>query len=44
MTNPLVFAAGLLFAGGVVYSLWTGDIRIATMSAGLAVANMAIGW
>jgi len=44
-TNPLIFAAGILFLGGAIYAfVWQKDMRIALMSLGLAFANCALGW
>ncbi len=45
LTNPLLFAAGLLFVGAAVYAfVWQKDVRIGVMSIGLAIANCALGW
>ena len=43
-TNPLIFAAGLLFIGGAAWAFWKGDTRIALMCVGLAFANLSLGW
>ncbi len=44
-TNPLIFAAGILFVGGAVYAfIWQKDPRIGAMSIGLALANISLGW
>ena len=45
LSNPLLFAAGILFVGAAVYAfLWQKDVRIGIMSIGLAIANCALGW
>ncbi len=44
-TNPFLFAAGLLFLAAAAYAfVRQGDARIGTMSVGLAVANVSLGW
>lgn len=43
-TNPLIFAAGVLFIGGALYAFWQKDPRIGIMSLGLALANISLGW
>ncbi len=45
LTNPLLFAAGILFVGAAVYAfLWQKDPRYGMMSIGLAIANCSLGW
>lgn len=44
LSNPMLFAAGLLFVGAAVWAFLHGDMRIGIMSLGLAIANCALGW
>lgn len=43
-TNPMLFAAGVLFMGAAAWAFWKGDTRMAMMSIGLAWANCSLGW
>jgi len=44
LTNPMLFAAGILFIGAAGWAFFHGDMRIGIMSIGLAIANCALGW
>ncbi len=44
-TNPFLFVAGLLFVCAAAYAfVWQKDARIGSMSVGLAIANLSLGW